>query len=109
MDASARLVPVTLPNGARLKVEATDLGSGFEAAGFDPRQFDPVIGAIEGVAAAVQAALARARPKKASVELGLEIGVEAGQLTALLVKGGARANLKVTLHWEERAAEPAAT
>jgi hypothetical protein len=32
--------------------------------------------------------------------VGLGVGVEAGQLTALLVKGSGKANLKITLTWE---------
>ncbi len=48
----------------------------------------------------MHSALARVKPTKASVELGLEIGVEAGQLTALLVKGTGKANLKITLQWD---------
>jgi len=79
--------------------------AGFEAATFNAQHFDGVIGAIEGIASAVQLALSKACPQKASVELGLELGVEAGQLTALLVKGGAKANLKITLHWEDRTAK----
>ena len=51
-------------------------------------------------ALAVQAALVKVKPAKASVELGLEVGLEAGQLTALLVKGSGKANLKITLTWE---------
>ena len=102
MEANTRLVPVDLPNGVRVQVEATVLGDGlgFEAAVFDSKRFEGVIGAIEGIAQAVQAGLAKAAPDKASVELGLEVGVESGQLTALLVKGIGKANLKITLHWD---------
>lgn len=101
MDANTRLVPVQLPNGATAQVEATVLtGDGFEATGFDSSKFEGVIGAIEGIAQAVQTGLAKVAPDKASVELGLEVGLESGQLTALLVKGTGKANLKITLVWE---------
>jgi len=33
------------------------------------------------------------------VEFGLEVALESGQLTAVLVKGSAKANLKITLEW----------
>jgi hypothetical protein len=53
-------VPVDLPNGVRVQVETTVLGDGggFESAGFDSNKFERVIGAIEGIAQAVQAGLA---------------------------------------------------
>lgn len=110
METTDKLVPVSLPNGARVRVEVTDLGGagGFESAGFDAYKFDGVIAAVEGIASAVQTALEKVGPKKASVELGLELGVEAGQLTALLVKGTGKANLKIILHWEGDGAAPAA-
>lgn len=33
------------------------------------------------------------------MEFGLEVALESGQLTAVLVKGSAKANLKITLEW----------
>ncbi|MFJ9560108.1 CU044_2847 family protein [Streptomyces fuscichromogenes] len=44
-------------------------------------------------------ALTRVRPKKVTVEFGCEIGVESGKLTAVLVKGSAKANVKIVLEW----------
>jgi len=88
-----------LPNGEPLLVE-TEARETLESTGFAAAQFEGIIGAIEGIALGVQSALAKVKPTKASVELGLEIGVEAGQLTALLVKGSGRANLKITLQWD---------
>ncbi len=99
MDTTSRIVPVALPNGHIMQVEATTHES-LEAVGFEAKTFDGVIGAIEGIAMAVQQALVKVKPKKATVELGLEVGVEAGQLTALLVKGSGKANLKISLTWE---------
>jgi hypothetical protein len=99
MELNTRFVPVTLPYGQQVQVEASTPDS-LEAARFEPNVFDGVIGAIEGVALAVQNALAKVRPAKASAELGLEVGVEGGQLIALLVKGSGKANLKITLTWE---------
>ncbi len=99
MEPTTRTVPVTLPNGQLVQVEVT-VPETLEAVAFQAKSFDGVIGAIEGIAMAVQQALAKVKPKKATVELGLEVGVEAGQLTALLVKGTGKANLKVSLTWE---------
>ena len=99
MDAETRIVSVILPNGETLLVE-TEARQTLESTGFAAAKFEGVIDAIEGIALGVQSALAKVKPSKASVELGLEIGVEAGQLTALLVKGTGKANLKITLQWE---------
>jgi hypothetical protein len=99
MEPKTQLVTVSLPNGQSAQIEASVIDS-LEGPGFEPRKCDGVIGGIEGIALAVQAALAKVKPARTSVELGLEIGLEAGQLTALLVKGSGKANLKVTLHWD---------
>jgi NTP-dependent ternary system trypsin peptidase co-occuring protein len=97
-------VKVKLPNGADIRVEVTPIPGGEGAVSFAPGMpdFQPLIDAIEGIATAVNAALQRVKPQQASVELGLEVGVEAGKLTALLVQGSGKANLKVTLSWQER-------
>ena len=95
------LVPTTLADGTSLMIEATRLDrDGFESTKFEAKSFESVIAAISGIGLAVRAGLERVRPTKASVELGLEIGLESGQLTALLVKGSGKANIKITLQWE---------
>jgi hypothetical protein len=102
MEQKTELASVVLPNGQTMRMEATVVDE-LEAAGFEAKKFDGVIGAIEGIGMAVQAALAKLKSVKASVELGLELGLEAGHLTALLVQGAGKANLKVTLHWDQLA------
>src|SRR5262245_15525845 len=98
VDPTTQTIPVTLPNGARLHVEAAVLSTpALESAGFPAANFDGVIAAIDRIATAVHAALKNASPTKASVEIGLELALESGQLTALLVKGSGKANLKITL------------
>lgn len=100
MEPSTQIVPVVLPNGQTVQVEVAGTPDGEESFGFGAKTFDGVIGAIEGIAMAVQQALVNVKPKKATVEVGLEVGVEAGKLTALLVKGTGKANLKISLTWE---------
>jgi hypothetical protein len=39
------------------------------------------------------------QPSKATVEFGIELGIEPGKLTALLVQGTSKANLKINLEW----------
>lgn len=99
MESKSRLVSIVLPNGHTAQVEASVV-DGVDEAGFHAKSFDGVIGAIEGIAQSVQTALAKVKPAKASVEIGLEVMVQSGQLTALLVQGSGKANLKITLSWE---------
>ena len=62
--------------------------------------FSSITDSIESIAAELKAIFARVAPRKASVEFGIEVAVESGKLTALLVRGSGKANLKVTLSWE---------
>jgi hypothetical protein len=54
---------------------------------------------LETLTKALQTTIQKISPKKASIEFGIEVAVESGKLTALLVKGSSKANLKVTLEW----------
>jgi hypothetical protein len=63
--------------------------------------FTASLGALTGsVTDAVLSGMRKIKPAKVAVEFGCEVGVESGQLTAILVKGTAKANLKVTLEWK---------
>lgn len=102
-DSRRDTVPVQLPNGAIVQFEVTQTGR--EDVSFDPKQFQPVADAIEGVVQMIAEPLNRVKPKKASVKFGMELAIESGQLTAVIVKGAGKANLEITLEWE-RSAEP---
>lgn len=91
-------VPVELPNGAVVKVEVSNTGR--EDVSFDPKQFQPVADAIEGVVQMIAEPIQKVKPKKATVKFGMELAIEAGQLTAIIVKGSGKANLEITLEWE---------
>lgn len=91
-------VPVQLPNGAIVKVEVSKTGR--EDVSFDPKQFQPVADAIEGVVQMIATPIQKVRPKKATVKFGMELAIESGQLTAIIVKGSGKANLEITLEWE---------
>lgn len=93
-------IPVQLPNGAIARFEITQTGR--EDVSFDPKQFQPVAEAIEGVVQMIAAPIQKVRPKKASVKFGMELAIESGQLTAIVVKGSGKANLEITLEWERQ-------
>jgi hypothetical protein len=97
-ESRSSTVPVQLPNGETVKFEVTQTGR--EDVGFDPKQFQPVAEAIEGVVQMIAAPPQKVRQKKASVKFGMELAIESGQLTAVIVKGSGKANLEITLEWE---------
>jgi hypothetical protein len=90
-----------------MRIEVSDLDGSLsarntekEVAGFQAAPFKSIAPSIEGVATEMLQILQRIGPTSAEIEFGIEMGVEAGQLTALLVKGTGKANVKITLHWE---------
>lgn len=93
------LQKVSLPDGNVVVVEARSLDPQQKVA-YKLPSFTEIAGTISSVTTALASAINAAKPQKASIEFGVEIAVEAGQLTALIVKGGAKANLKITLTWE---------
>jgi len=98
-DSRSETVPVQLPNGATIKFEVSNTGR--EDVSFDPKQFQPVADAIEGVVQMIATPIQKVRPKKATVKFGMELAIESGQLTAIIVKGSGKANLEITLEWEQ--------
>lgn len=103
MTETYRVIPVTVGN-ATIHIEAREFDDGTPkkvAVGdvVEALPFESISNAIESIGKELAATLSKVSPTKASVELGLEIGVEAGQLVALVAKGTAKANLKVTLEW----------
>ncbi|MFI5610685.1 CU044_2847 family protein [Amycolatopsis sp. NPDC051903] len=61
---------------------------------------DHLTSLTQSVTEAVTSGLTKVKPSKVAVEFGCEVGLESGKLTAILVKGTAKANLKVTLEWQ---------
>jgi Trypsin-co-occurring domain 1 len=98
MTSRQQIVPVQLPDQVKIQVEATVLG-GEEDVSFRVQSFQGVIDAIESIASAMDTAVQKIKPDKASVEFGLEMAIESRELTALLVKGSGTANLKISLEW----------
>ncbi|MFD0744286.1 CU044_2847 family protein [Phytohabitans flavus] len=105
MSAESRTenIPVRLEDGSTVLFEASVDGEEDVAlAGFDLTR---LTGQITSVARAVVSSLEQAAPTKATVEFGVEVATGAGGVTAVFVKGTAKANLKVTLEWSsDRAA-----
>ena len=95
--SNTRLVPVRI--GEReIRIEATQIGEEQEIAAshFDFRE---VCDTLAEFIDTLQDTLKKVSPKKTTVEFGVEIGAEAGHLTALIVKGTGKANLKISMEW----------
>jgi hypothetical protein len=106
MDGQTKMLPVYLPaqgdgrEGRVFKIEVDSTAYSGET-DIDTRlpSFEGVLDTVEELAAAFASTLQRAGPRRASIELGVDVAVESGQLTALLVKGSAKANLVIKLEW----------
>ena len=112
MSKSTDWISVRLPNGAEIRIESDgnipQKGKESDVSGFGEMSSDAwqeVTSAVEGVAQWALDTLQKVQPTKASIEFGLEIGAEPGKLTALLVKGSGKANLKITLEWSRSSTE----
>ena len=98
-------VAVALSNQTVLHIEATRLRAAEleqEVVDIDRLfSFDDIRESILGISSEVVRAFEQAKPQKASVEFGIEVCVEGGHLTAMIVKGSGKANLKITLEWND--------
>ena len=97
-----QVIEVELPNGTLALVRALpiDGGDGATKVGVrDILDFDGVAGTLAGVGEAIQAAMAKAKPRSVRVELGIEMVLRSGKLTGLLVEGTGTADLRVTMEW----------
>ncbi len=104
-------IPVQLENGSLIRVEATVIGSSIQVVEGEEIESDvgariqslkEVTDAIEGIAGSVVDSLKKFEPSESSIEFGIEFGYESGQLTALIVKGTGKANLKITMKWTKK-------
>jgi len=98
-DVTTHWQPVDLGDGVRACFEVIPRGGREEVGVLDALPFDQVTKTLGKIAAGLGAAIAKAKPTKASIELGLELGLESGALVTLIARGTGTANLKVTLEW----------
>jgi len=62
--------------------------------------FAEVGSVLEGLTEGIRGALDKVAPDRVIVEFAIELAVKAGKLTGLVVEGGAKGSLGVTLEWE---------
>ncbi len=93
--------PVQLPNGASIKIETAQIGGQKDvSSSLNIKPLLEISEAIEGIVQAISAPIQKVKPKKATIKFGLELAMESGQLAAIIVKGTGKANLEITLEWE---------
>ncbi|GHO77431.1 hypothetical protein KSD_52020 [Ktedonobacter sp. SOSP1-85] len=106
----SKLIPVRLDDETIIYIEAMPLNGGIlgeERYISDPGlpSFEQVVKTVKGISQALVNVWSEVKPSKASAEFGLEVGYEPGAISALLVKGSGKANLKITLEWERQEPE----
>jgi hypothetical protein len=97
----SRRITTVPENGAPFAVQVAPLSSNEKDIVSDPLPFKEVTDSIESIARAVLTTLQKVKPRKAAVEFGIEIAASEGRLLAVVVKGDAKANMKITLEWGE--------
>lgn len=99
-EMNSQIIKATVGSekGKTIRIEVTPLGGEQKVADIKPK-LEEVADDIEAIVKALSGAIEKAKPKKATIEFGIEIGIESGQLTALIVKGSGKANLKISLEW----------
>lgn len=103
LDDNTEFVRVTLADPGMTSVntfsiEVVPMG-GETRISNDGYSFEDFAASLEALTRKLHDTIKKIEPTKASIEFGIEVGVEAGKLTALLVKGSGKANLKVILEW----------
>lgn len=99
-DSLTGYVPINVGN-RRMYVETMALGDE-EIAGraVDVAELTNSLQLVaETITNSLSAGLREVKPGKVTVEFGCEVAMETGTLVAVLVKGTAKANLKVTMEW----------
>ena len=100
-------VPVKLPNGVVVKMEARTSGEtdvGALRGLIEPFNPDVIGDAICGIAELVKNAISKAKPQKVTAEFSIELSCEAGKLTSLIISGSSKGGLKIGLEWNEQEA-----
>jgi len=84
-----------------LFIEVSSRGGREQVGLLDAIPMDKISGLLEEIASHLGEALRKTAPTKAAVELGLEFGLEEGKLVALIARGSAKANVKISLEWSK--------
>jgi hypothetical protein len=98
MAERSRVIPVQVKENVTVLIEARAI-SGEQEVSTTLFDFQGVADTIEAITESLAATIQKVQPKKATVEFGVEVAVKSGKLTALIVEGEGKGNLKITLEW----------
>lgn len=99
-ELTTEFISVDLGEGVIAQVEVIEAGREKVSAGTLP--FESVAKAITKLSQVVAAPIQAVKPTKATVKYGLAIGIEQGSLVAAIVRGTGKANLEITLEWQNQ-------
>lgn len=113
VDVWSIIMPETITVPVNISSEAEAPKIYFEATKIEPIEgaepetevsredfdLDDICETVRHVAKAIGSSLDQLKAKRTVVEFGVEVQAESGHLTALIVKGTGKANLKVTVEW----------
>lgn len=99
-DSMSELIAVDLGDGVTAQIEVISTGREKVKAG--ALSFRAVSKAIAKMAQLVATPIQAVKPTKATVKYGVDVGIEQGSLVAAFVRGTGKANLEITLEWENK-------
>lgn len=101
MENDIDIIPVELLDGTIINVEVVSIGE--QRVGYNQKPFKEATETIKKISSEIATTLKSinndVQPNKIAVKLGLEIALESGNLTAILVKGTSKANIEITMEW----------
>lgn len=100
IDSITERITVDLGDGVIAQIEVAGTGREKVKAGTLP--FESISRAIAKMAQIVAEPIQAAKPTKATVKYGVEVAIEQGSLVAAFVRGTGKANLEITLEWENK-------
>lgn len=91
-------ISVELSDGSVIQVQCIVTGEQPKS-NLVSQKLKPVLDKISTLASDLKDAVKGASPDKLTLEMGVDIGVKDGGLTAMILRGNADINLKITLEW----------
>lgn len=98
--SQGELIKVDLGDDVIAQIEVIETGR--ERVSAQRLPFDSIAKAISKISQIVAKPIQEVKPTKATVKYGLAIGIEEGSLVAAVVRGTGKANLEITLEWENK-------
>ena len=93
---------IKLEDGSEILVEVMESGETAVSGVVDDLHIDQILRQVSSLAVKLRAIADTVRPDEATVEVGIGFAVESGALTAVIMKGSAEGNIKVSFTWKKK-------